>query len=146
MKRLVLTDYLSESATELQQQADGWEEAVRRAGGLLERQGYILPAYTQAMVDMVKELGPYIVIMPGVALAHARPEGNVKRNSIALVTFRQGVPFGNESNDPVYAVFAIAATSDQEHLELFRTLAKFIAEEENVERLKTARTYEEIGL
>ena len=54
MKRLVLTDYLSESATELQQQADGWEEAVRRAGGLLERQGYILPAYTQAMVDMVK--------------------------------------------------------------------------------------------
>ena len=45
----------------------------------------------------------------------------------------------------VYAVFAIAACTDEDHLVLFRALAKFIAEEENVERLKAAATFEEIG-
>lgn len=67
------------------------------------------------------------------------------QNSIGVATFRSGVSFGNESNDPVYAVFAIAARSDEEHLKLFRALAKFIAEEENVERLKQARAFSEIG-
>ena len=78
-------------------------------------------------------------------MAHARPEGNVKRNSIAVATYPAGIAFGNESNDPVYAVFAIAACTDEDHLVLFRALAKFIAEEENVERLKAAATFEEIG-
>ena len=140
-----LRDYVNPDTTALGQQADCWEDAVRQAGALLEKAGTIAPAYTQAMVDMVKELGPYIVIMPGVALAHARPEGNVKRNSIAVATYPAGIAFGNESNDPVYAVFAIAACTDEDHLVLFRALAKFIAEEENVERLKAAATFEEIG-
>ncbi len=140
-----LCDYVNPATTALGRRADCWEDAVRQAGALLEEAGAIAPAYTQAMVDMVKELGPYIVIMPGVALAHARPEGNVKRNSIAVATYPAGVAFGNESNDPVYAVFAIAACTDADHLVLFRALAKFIAEEENVERLKGAATFEEIG-
>ena len=69
---MALTDYVSEACTALQQEAGSWEEAVRLAGGLLERQGHIDPSYTEAMVNMVKELGPYIVIMPGVALTRAR--------------------------------------------------------------------------
>lgn len=140
-----LCDYVSPATTALGRQADCWEDAVRQAGALLEKAGAIAPAYTQAMVDMVREMGPYIVIMPGVALAHARPEGNVARNSIAVVTCPAGVNFGNRSNDPVYAVFAIAARTDEEHLVLFRALAKFISEEANVERLKGVATFEEIG-
>ena len=85
-----LCDYVSPATTALGRQAGCWEDAVRQAGALLEKAGAIAPAYTQAMVDMVREMGPYIVIMPGVALAHARPEGNVTRNSIAVVTCPAG--------------------------------------------------------
>ena len=140
-----LAQLLSPQKVLCHRRAAGWEDAVRQASALLEKAGTIAPAYTQAMVDMVREMGPYIVIMPGVALAHARPEGNVARNSIAVVTCPAGVNFGNRSNDPVYAVFAIAARTDEEHLVLFRALAKFISEEANVERLKGAATFEEIG-
>lgn len=139
-----LRDYIAPETTALGQRANGWEEAVKQAGGLLERAGSINASYTQAMVDMVKKLGPYIVVMPGVALAHARPEGNVSRDSIAVVTYPEGINFGNPSNDPVYAVFAIAARTDQDHLTVFQALAKFIAEEENVARLKKAKCFEDI--
>lgn len=68
-----LCDYVSPATTALGRQADCWEDAVRQAGALLEKAGAIAPAYTQAMVDMVREMGPYIVIMPGVALAMRGP-------------------------------------------------------------------------
>lgn len=140
-----LIDYVSRNAAALKQQADDWEAAVRQAGRLLEQKGTITPAYTDAMVEMIKTLGPYIVVMPGVALAHARPEGSVLQNSIAVMTFQKGVAFGNESNDPVYILFAIAACTNDEHLELFQAVAEFISEEENVKRLMDAETFDEIG-
>ena len=68
-----LCDYVTPDTTALGRRADGWEDAVRQAGALLEKAGAIAPAYTQAMVDMVREMGPYIVIMPGVALAMRGP-------------------------------------------------------------------------
>lgn len=140
-----LTDYLTASTAAFGRKAADWEEAVRQAGALLEQSEAIAPKYTQAMVDMVKQLGPYIVIMPGVAFAHARPDGSVFRNGISLVTYPEGVAFGNEYNDPVYALFAIAARTDEEHLILFRDLAKFLEEEKNIERLKSAACFAEAG-
>lgn len=135
---------MSCDTTSLGRRFDGWEEAVTCAGGLLEEAGCIRRSYTRRMVEMVKELGPYIVITPGVALAHARPEGDVEKNSISLVTVEGGVNFGNTSNDPVYAVFAVAARSDQEHLVLFKELAQFIGEEEKLNSLEHAASFEEI--
>ena len=88
---MALTDYVSEACTALQQEAGSWEEAVRLAGGLLERQGHIDPSYTEAMVNMVKELGPYIVIMPGVALAHARKQCDEKQHRSGQVPRRRFV-------------------------------------------------------
>ncbi|MDE7015062.1 MAG: PTS sugar transporter subunit IIA [Kineothrix sp.] len=140
-----MKNYVSAETTALKQCAGSWEEAVRYAGRLLEEAGTIKSAYTNAMVTLVKELGPYIVVMPGVALAHARPAGNVWKNSIAVITLEEGVNFGNESNDPVFVVFAVAACNDDEHLDLFQTVAEFLEKEENVERLMNARTFQEIG-
>ena len=140
-----MKNYVRAETTALKQCAGSWEEAVRYAGRLLEEAGTIKSAYTNAMVTLVKELGPYIVVMPGVALAHARPAGNVWKNSIAVITLEEGVNFGNESNDPVFVVFAVAACNDDEHLDLFQTVAEFLEKEENVERLMNARTFQEIG-
>ena len=50
------------------------EEAIREAGNALCRAGACSPQYVQAMVDSYRELGPYFVIAPGLALPHARPE------------------------------------------------------------------------
>ena len=54
--------------------ANSPEEAIREAGNALCRAGACSPQYVQAMVDSYRELGPYFVIAPGLALPHARPE------------------------------------------------------------------------
>ncbi|WP_455139474.1 PTS sugar transporter subunit IIA [Thermophilibacter sp.] len=128
----------------LGQTAGTWEEAVTLAGDRLVRAGVCDSSYVRDMVGTVRELGPYIVITPGVALAHARPRGNVLRNGIAIATFPEGVVFGNPDNDPVYVVFAIAATTDEEHLGLFQRVALFLGEEGAIDRLASARRLEDL--
>ena len=50
--------------------ANSPEEAIREAGNALCRAGACSPQYVQAMVDSYRELGPYFVIAPGLALPH----------------------------------------------------------------------------
>ena len=64
------------------------EEAIRRSGEILKSNGYVKDEYIEDMVKAVEELGPYIVIIPHIAIAHARPSESVLKNGISLVTLR----------------------------------------------------------
>ena len=77
---------LNESHIRIKEKAADWEEAVRKAGAVLVEEGSIRPAYVEKMIQSVKELGPYIVIMPGFALAHAAPCEDVVKSDMALIT------------------------------------------------------------
>ena len=91
---------LNESHIRIKEKAADWEEAVRKAGAVLVEEGSIRPAYVEKMIQSVKELGPYIVIMPGFALAHAAPCEDVVKSDMALITLDTPVEFGSP-NDPV---------------------------------------------
>ena len=121
-----------------------WKEVIQYAGELLEKKGAINHQYTLDMIQLVEKKGPYIVVMPHVALAHARPQGNVKRNAVSIVTLKNGVNFGHSTNDPVKVLFAIAAVNDSEHLKLFQKVADYLMNEENVNRLMNARCVEDL--
>ncbi|MEM4666305.1 MAG: PTS sugar transporter subunit IIA [Thermofilum sp.] len=88
--------------------AENWEEAVRLAGKLLAADGIVEERYVEAMVQVTRELGPYAVIAPGVALPHARPEDGAKEVGLSIVTLREGVNFGSP-NDPVYIVIGFVS-------------------------------------
>jgi ascorbate PTS system EIIA or EIIAB component len=96
--------------------AADWRAAVRASGRVLEEAGITLPGYGDRMVEMVEEHGPYIVIAPGVALAHARPGDDVLRTGWAVLTLREPVVFGHPHHDPVSVVVGFAATEPDAHV------------------------------
>ena len=61
------------SAIVVAAEAEDWRAAVTLAGEALVRSGSALPEYSTEMIRMIEEHGPYVVIAPGLALAHARP-------------------------------------------------------------------------
>lgn len=142
---MTLQDLIAKENVVLNNDFDNWQDAIRFAGNLLIQSGCINQTYCEDMIKAVKEYGPYIVIMPGIALAHARPNGNVSVNQIALVSMPKGVDFGNSQNDPVHFLFAIAACTDKEHMMIFKTLASFLSVEENLKALQTATCFDDIG-
>lgn len=100
-----------------------WQEAVEVCGELLVSSGRTTNAYTDAMVATIKELGPYVVIAPGLAMPHARPSEAVLDTGMSLVTLSEPVVFGHKKNDPVTVVFGLAALDHDRHLELLSEFA-----------------------
>ncbi|MGX1761936.1 PTS sugar transporter subunit IIA [Streptomyces lydicus] len=68
-----LNDLLPQAAVRLDVRVTDWREAIRTAGGLLVGTGATTEAHTAEMIRNVEENGPYLVIAPGFAFAHARP-------------------------------------------------------------------------
>ena len=75
------------------------------------------------MIGVVDEFGAYIVIAPGLALAHARPGDDVVAEGLSVVTLSEPVPFGHPHNDPVGVVLGLAVTSSDEHVRFVSELA-----------------------
>ena len=121
-----------------------WEDAIRKAGALLVDAGYAEQQYVDAMVDVVNSYGPYIVILPGVALAHARPECGAKKIGLSLITLNEPVKFGNETFDPVKLVFALCATDNHSHLDLLQEIAIIFEDEKKMLELADCENNEEL--
>jgi mannitol/fructose-specific phosphotransferase system IIA component (Ntr-type) len=137
---LNFADVLPADRIVLDHEAADWEEAIRAAGQLLVDADVAGPEYVQAMVDVVNRLGPYIVLVPGIALGHARPEDGAKELGFALVRLAEGVVFDAGDKDPVDLVFSFASPDDQVHLKALGAFADFVEKADNLDRLRTAKT------
>ena len=139
-----LAKYVDKDCIKFECSFGSWEDVLMYAGKLLENKGYINHNYTKDMVELVRKCGPYIVVMPEIALGHARPNGNVSQNAIAIVRINDGVSFGHPTNDPVKLLFAIAAVDDSKHLELFQAIADYLMIDDNLTRIMNCQTREEL--
>ena len=112
-----------------------WQEAIRASGELLVAADLVEPRYIDAMIETTKELGPYCVIAPGIAIPHARPEAGVKETGFSAITLAKPVEFGNLDNDPVYIIMAFCALDHDSHIELLKFMARTIAQDGFIERV-----------
>jgi mannitol/fructose-specific phosphotransferase system IIA component (Ntr-type) len=140
----MLADYLTSEMIKLQVDAKNWEEAVRAGGALLVPSGKVEERYVDAMVAAVKDLGPYMVLAPGLALAHSRPEDGVKDVCMSIINLATPVNFGSKENDPVYVVISFGGIDHESHIGMLQELAAFLIDEDHQKFLKEATSVEEM--
>ncbi len=75
-------------------------------------------------------MGPYIVIAPGIAMPHARPEAGAKNIRIGLLKLKNPVNFGNEEHDPVDIVIFLCAVDNKAHIEVLGELVQLIEDDD----------------
>ena len=139
-----LAELLSEDCIALDVAAATWQDAVARAGALLTAAGIADDAYTEAMIANVLDNGPYIVVAPGFAFAHARSSPAVHRTGMSWVRLQTPVAFGHKTNDPVTLVVALAATDAGAHTAAMAELAKLLGNPARRTALDTAATPTEL--
>lgn len=135
---------LPDTAVELRATAADWRAAVRLAGEALTRSGASTPGYSDAMVELVERHGPYIVIAPGLALAHARSGGDVRADGLAVVTLAEPVEFGHPHNDPVRVVLGLALASSARQIGALAAIANVFNDSDAVERIARADSADEV--
>lgn len=131
----MLKDIINDSEIQLNQKAKDWQEAIQISAQPLVGQDFISPHYVDAMISSVEEFGPYIVIGPSIALAHARPEDGAKKLGVSITTLDTPVNFGNPENDPVSIVFCLAAVDNYSHLNVMKSIVQLINDQEKVKKL-----------
>ena len=140
----MLEKYLTRNTISLNFTAKDWEAAVRKGGELLVNAGKCLPGYVDAMARTVRELGPYMVIAPGLALTHARPDDGALAIGLSLVTLDTPVAFGSAINDPVELVISFCAVNKNDHIGMLKDLADFLRSDDKMSLLMTAKTIDEV--
>jgi ascorbate PTS system EIIA or EIIAB component len=135
---------LTEKVISLDVEAATPEEAIRQAGALLVAVNKVEERYIDAMVKGFKDVGPYIVIAPLIAVPHARPEHGVLEQGVSLVRLKTPVVFGHPTNDPVQIVCAICGTDSTSHIGMLQSLAAVLGNKEKLETILTTKNKEEI--
>ena len=136
-------EIISSDKVQVLEQVESWREAINIAASPLQEQGYFQQAYIDDMIHSVEKLGPYIVIAPEIAIAHARPNNNVKKIGLSLLKLNQHINFSEEGH---YAslVFVLSAIDNEGHLEVLRSLATTLGNQQTVKNLLNAQTSSEI--
>ncbi|ASU85433.1 PTS sugar transporter subunit IIA [Nocardiopsis gilva YIM 90087] len=114
--------------------ATGRDDAIDQCGALLLKTGAVEPAYLAAMHERESSVSTYIG--EGVAIPHGTDAARalVKRTSLAVVQFPDGVDWGGPT---VHLAIGIAASGD-EHMSVLSSLARVLSDPDRAERLRGA--------
>ena len=132
----MLEAFMNEEDVLLNVSCEDWQEALDKGAEPLLRRQVIEPKRNH------REM-PYMVIAPGIMLAHARPECGAKAIGLTLMTLEEPVEFGSELNDPVKLVITLATPDDKSHVKMLEALMEFLMNSDKLEAFEKAATAEE---
>jgi ascorbate PTS system EIIA or EIIAB component len=107
--------------------AADWRTAVRESAAALVDLGVAGAGYPDACVAVVERNGPYIVLAPGLALVHARPEDGGLAVGVTVTRLAAGVAFGHPDNDPVDLLLSFCTPDADAHVGSLAALARALS-------------------
>lgn len=110
------------------------DDAILRAGHLLEQKGYVQKGYADAMLKRENESTTYMGM--GIAIPHGTDEAkkDIIRSGIVILQYPEGVDFGDEK---AYLIAGIAGKGD-EHIEILASLGETFEDEDKLKTLMSA--------
>lgn len=134
---------ITEDAINVGINVDNAEEAIKAIGALMVNSGLVEEAYTQGMLNVFREFGPYWVLTEGLAMPHARPEDGALKSGFALIVLDEPISFGHEEHDPVSLIFGMSAVDKDTHVENIRNLTGALSTPNMMDQLREVQTSEQ---
>lgn len=137
---------IENNSIKLNQTAANWEEAIKIGTDLLVASGAIEPRYYENIVSKIKEMGPYIVLAPGLAMPHTRPEEGVIRTAFGLTTLAQPVDFDGEQ---ISVLVTLAGSDSDTHMEGIMEITQIFDDPDsedgvNIQKFLDCKTQEDV--
>lgn len=123
-----------------------WKSAIRKSCEPLLADGTVDATYPEEIIKCIEKHGPYIVILPGIALPHSTENAKgAHGTAISFMKCTVPVTFENDSHEQgVKIFFTISSTNSDEHLMNMQRLYSVLTNEEAVEKLKNIENPEEL--
>ena len=139
-----MSTYLSKESIKIDFSAVDWVDAVLESGNLLVKAGVATPDYCNALVEMVKKYGAYMLVTDGVAMPHAQSHKGVIKNGISFLRLKKAVNFPDREDNPISVLIAVAAKDNDSHLQAMARVAEALTNDETVNFLKICGDADEV--
>jgi len=116
------------------------EEAMKEAADILQAVGAVTGAYYDAMLQREQTVSTYMGNELAIPHGTNETKNEILESALSVVRYDGGVDW---DGNPVTFVVGIAGKGD-EHLEILSQIAILFSDEDDVARLKTAQTPEEL--
>ncbi|MBE2899181.1 PTS sugar transporter subunit IIA [Pasteurellaceae bacterium 20609_3] len=139
---------IENNSIKLNQHAASWQEAIKIGTDMLVKSGAIEPRYYDTIIECIKKMGPYIILAPGLAMPHARPQDGVNRTAFALVTLTEPVYFESEP-DPVHVLITLAGSDSNKHMQGLMEITQMLDDPDSetgvdLDKILRCKTHDEV--
>lgn len=125
-------------------EVENWEKAIEMSSSPLLEKGYINKNYVEGMKQTVRNLGAYIVLVPGFAMPHARGDLGVFKNSCSILKLNKPVYFDNTEESMAKIIMPIACVDNSNHMKMIQILANVLEDSDTLTKLLNSQNKEEI--
>lgn len=135
-----MSDILREEGILMNQEISDKYEAIRMAGELLVKNGYVKEDYIEEMLKREEISTTYIG--NDIAIPHGteNAKNEVLESGISVIQVPKGVDFNGEKARVIFGI----AGKDNTHLEILANIAILCSDMENVEKIVAATSKDEI--
>ena len=119
-------------------------EAIGLAAKVLEDKNYINKSYELRIKSNIKELGGYMVIAPGVMLAHAGVDDGVNVSSFSILINEKGYELKNRFGNNVQVVMILAISDEHKYLYFLKKIIEIINDEVLVNKMIKSKSKSDI--
>lgn len=122
-----------------------WREAIFESCQLLINKNLVDETYAAEIIRCVEEHGPYIVIVPQVAMPHSSEDSKgVFGKAISFTKMKQPIQFESEEEEKSAVLFFTLAAKDAEaHMENIQNLSELLMTDGLVEDLVATKSIED---
>ncbi len=142
----MLRTFVEQKHYKFAKEAKDWRDAIRMSCESLEADHTVEPGYKEELIACVEKHGPYIVIMPNVAMPHSQ-EGADGVNKTAIAFMKLEKPVSFDPKDPekdAQLFFTLASCNPDAHLQNMQALSEMLMNEAVVNALAAAKSPEDL--
>ena len=127
----LLSQMLQQGHVNFKERCADWRAAIRAACEPLQATGTVDASYAEDIIACVEKYGPYIVIIPDVAMPHSQENAaGVFKTAISFMRVAEPVVFDpNDAEKNARLFFTLASQNHEQHLENMSALATLLDNE-----------------
>ena len=133
----MLKELIAKNRVDFYEKFDNWEDAIRASCSTLIADGSVTEDYAEAILDNVREYGPYIVIADNLAVPHTKAGARgVLRSAVSFTKVKYPVAFepGNSEKN-ASLLFTLAARDMDEHYANMERLSEMLMQGDLLQEL-----------
>lgn len=142
----MISEIIEKGLFDFYDKIDTWQDAIIKSCDKLVEKDIVDDSYAKQVIETVEKYGPYIVLIPGVAMPHCQEcADGVKDTAVAFMKVEKPVVFDENDRDKDAKIFfTIASENNEKHLENIAQLSDILCDKEIVEAFNQAKNVDDL--